>query len=353
MKRLFLLLIMICVVLGGYAQLLVKGNYSTLSGEAGVNSVILFSTIDNSSEIHYKTASPSVIVRWFSYENGKKTEIRNYSVISSTQTYIDPRANKGYIVSANGEETVVWVLDKSLTKPNEPLVYENPTGNKLTLSQTPQIRVNNQKQSFKIYDEEPPEVEDPDSIDCKITAIVSVRDALNENKRPTDKEKLEGSAPLHVEFFSNATGVVKNYVWQLYKDGELFLTRTDVNHQYTFNETGKYVVKLEVTNDTNSATDSKEVIVSESSIMAPKVFTPNGDGFNDEFRVAYTSIVEYDCTILNRWGRVVYRSTNPQTGWDGKINGKPAAEGTYFYVIKAKGSDDKPYVLKGHTNLLR
>ena len=131
------------------------------------------------------------------------------------------------------------------------------------------------------------------------------------------------------------------------------LTRTTQDHQYNFTESGNYKVKLQVSN--NFCTDSAfvDVIISESQIVAPKIFTPNGDGFNDEFRVAYKSIIEFNATIINRWGRVLFKWTDPGKGWDGKINGKPAAEGTYFYIITAKGSDGKIYPLKGHINLLR
>jgi gliding motility-associated-like protein len=69
------------------------------------------------------------------------------------------------------------------------------------------------------------------------------------------------------------------------------------------------------------------------------VFTPNGDGTNDEFRVAYRSLREFHCWVYNRWGKLVYEWTDPAKGWDGTIYGKPAAEGAYYYVIRALGTD--------------
>ena len=81
------------------------------------------------------------------------------------------------------------------------------------------------------------------------------------------------------------------------------------------------------------------VAITESFIDVPNVFTPNGDGQNDEFRVAYKSIAEFHCWVYNRWGKLVYDWTDPAKGWDGTINGRPAAEGAYFYVIRAKGTD--------------
>lgn len=190
------------------------------------------------------------------------------------------------------------------------------------------------------------------AVKCKITTITAGRTALNENDRP-DSASLTGSAPLDIQFFSNPTPNVKSYLWQIYKDGILILTRTEQNHQYTFNEAGNYKVKLHVSNNFCSDSTFVDIKVSESQIVAPKIFTPNDDGFNDEFRVAYKSIVEFQGIILNRWGRVLFKWTDPAKGWDGKINGKPASEGAYFYIIKAKGSEGKIYSLKGHINLLR
>ena len=74
-------------------------------------------------------------------------------------------------------------------------------------------------------------------------------------------------------------------------------------------------------------------------LLVPNVFTPNGDGKNDEFRVLYRSIKEYHIWVYNRWGKLVYESQDPAKGWDGTINNHPAAEGAYFYVIRALGTD--------------
>jgi gliding motility-associated-like protein len=86
-----------------------------------------------------------------------------------------------------------------------------------------------------------------------------------------------------------------------------------------------------------------EVIVNigESFLKVPNVFTPDNDPQhkNEEFRVAYRSIKEFHCWVYNRWGKLVYDWTDPARGWDGTINGRKAAEGAYFYVIRAMGTD--------------
>ncbi len=353
MKRFFLLITICFLFLSVHSQLSVKGSYTQLTNGSGVDNVILFSKIDNSSEIHFKSSNPAVIVRWFTFSNGQKKEIFNFSKLSSTQTYIDPKHHTGYIVSADGAEASFWVLDKSRESDLKNLYYENSDGQKFLLGDAMKPKTQQLAATNQTYEERATiSSQEIEEIGCKITTTTAIRDSLNENQRPKETS-LEGSAPLEIQFFSNPVGDVRNFLWQIYRDGNLIVTRTEQDHQYTFTETGKYKVRLQVSNDVSSASDSLDVSISESVLTIPKIFTPNGDGFNDEFRVAYTSIVEFNATIVNRWGRVVYKWTNPQTGWDGRIGGKDAPEGTYFYVIQAKGSDGKAYLRKGHINLLR
>lgn len=165
----------------------------------------------------------------------------------------------------------------------------------------------------------------------------------NERNRPTSQELIassEYSGPLEVAFYSNPTPAAQFYKWSIYHSSELIVTRNDKDIRYTFSEPGSYRVVCSVNNAT-CASDSMEVTVAvaESYLAVPNVFTPNGDGKNDEFRVAYRSLRDFHIWVYNRWGKLVYESTDPAKGWDGNINGRPAAEGAYFYVVRAMGTD--------------
>ena len=57
---------------------------------------------------------------------------------------------------------------------------------------------------------------------------------------------------------------------------------------------------------------------------------------NNFFYVDYEGIASFNCTILNRWGNVIYEYSDPAGHWDGKTtNGDLVEEGTYFYRINA------------------
>ena len=176
----------------------------------------------------------------------------------------------------------------------------------------------------------------------------------NETNRPKEDTQLTGSAPLDILFKSNPNKPVATYFsWNIYKGNDLIFHRTEEDHRYTFTESGTYRVNLVISNAV-CMTDTMDTIVTVtvSKLKAPNVFTPNGDGKNDEFRVAYESIVKFDCWIYNRWGHLVYHWTDPAKGWDGTINGSPASVGAYYYIIKAVGADGLQYELKGDVSLI-
>lgn len=194
----------------------------------------------------------------------------------------------------------------------------------------------------------------------------------NEPARPIDEGTLQGSAPLEINFIANANKPVAEFFrWKIYKGSDLIVERFDEEQRYTFQENGAYQVRGWAYNS-HCTTDSVvfDISVSESLLRVPNVFTPNGDGTNDEFRVVYRSLAEFHCWVYNRWGKLVYKWDDPAKGWDGTIKGHPAAEGAYYYIIRARGTDADPngkyhkatikrpadigvYQISGHVNLLR
>lgn len=191
------------------------------------------------------------------------------------------------------------------------------------------------------------------AVEAHIGTTTATRTELQEGDRPDNVKTLSGSAPLDIMFQSNANvPVTKFYKWQILKDNSLLFNRTDQDQRYTFTESGTYIVKLTASNEYCSASDSVTVKVSTSDLQVPYAFSPNGDQLNDEFRVAYKSIVSFKCWVFSRWGHKVFFWTDPQKGWDGTLNGKPAKEGAYFYVIEAMGADGVTQNRKGTINLL-
>lgn len=209
---------------------------------------------------------------------------------------------------------------------------------------------------------------EPDSVvsaECKAIAVAHHAQTLttqrgdkyeNEIERPIEETTIKGSSPLNILFRANGSAMAEYYDWKFYRYENLLTTRADNEQRYIFEEVGSYKVELHITtSDSNRCscdTLFENITVKESMIWVPNVFTPNGDGKNDEFRVAYRSLAKFHCWVYNRWGHQVYSWTDPAKGWDGRINGRRVPDGAYYYIIDATGTDGEHYKLKGAVNLL-
>lgn len=169
------------------------------------------------------------------------------------------------------------------------------------------------------------------------------------------------SAPVDIHFRARANDPVASlFTWTIYRteapDNPLVQFLGE-EVDYTFTQAGEYTAQLDVSDRTSECSDNSNVFtikITDSFLDVPNAFSPGTTpGINDEFRVAYKSIVSYKCWIFNRWGVEMYRSTNPAAGWDGKKGGKYVPPGVYFYVIEAKGSDGISWNKKGSINILR
>ena len=109
---------------------------------------------------------------------------------------------------------------------------------------------------------------------------------------------------------------------------------------HNFNQIGNYFVQLTVT-DNFDCTDSyiREVVaVEDYFIWTPSAFTPNGDGKNDLYIPKFHNIIEesFEFFIYDKWGKLVYETTDINSGWDGirLDNGKIADNSSYSFIAK-------------------
>lgn len=184
------------------------------------------------------------------------------------------------------------------------------------------------------------------------------------NSATADEENptIAGQAPLSVNFYANPSGMsgyTPTYEWHFRQMGELkdFMVRYEENTEYTFNNAGTTQIILRTTfNNGEMELDSIvfSVTVSESKLVFPNAFSPNGDDDNPIFKAKeYQSIIEFHAYIFNRWGQKLYEWTDPDEGWDGTYKGKDVKDGVYFLLCRAKGADGREYNIRKDVNLLR
>jgi gliding motility-associated-like protein len=92
----------------------------------------------------------------------------------------------------------------------------------------------------------------------------------------------------------------------------------------------------------------------------PNTFTPNGDGRNDLFiPYPYRFVERVEFQVFNRWGNLVFETTDPDLRWDGRnLQGRELAEGVYYYVCtvfeqRIEGVVPAREMLKGYIQLIR
>lgn len=88
-------------------------------------------------------------------------------------------------------------------------------------------------------------------------------------------------------------------------------------------------------------------------IVVPNTFTPNGDGTNDVFTILLNSnvLVKY-LRIFNRWGNVVFQTTDINNYWDGFKSSSQVPVGVYYWILEGV-LDSKRYLRSGYITLLR
>ena len=158
-----------------------------------------------------------------------------------------------------------------------------------------------------------------------------------------------GEAPLEVTFTDKS---VRGYVyrWDFGDDSVSTLSNPKPHTYYIPDE---YSVNLIIESELHCIDSMRfnKIVVDESKLEIPNVFTPNGDGINDIFMVNKTSLRYMSVDVFSRSGVKVYSFygegpiLKEWEGWDGSVGNSSAkaSPGVYFYIIKAIGWDDVEY----------
>jgi gliding motility-associated-like protein len=118
----------------------------------------------------------------------------------------------------------------------------------------------------------------------------------------------------------------------------LWKPNLEIINAITVSEEGTYTVKA--TNADGCSTEKSVLMLQRcvSKILAPNIFTPNGDGDNDFFLVSTEDVSDFQLKIFNRWGEMMFSSNTESEVWDGNFQGSKAPEGTYTYQLNYKNA---------------
>ncbi|HYG14863.1 MAG TPA: PKD domain-containing protein, partial [Bacteroidia bacterium] len=116
------------------------------------------------------------------------------------------------------------------------------------------------------------------------------------------------------------------YLWQ---DGS-------TSPQYTVRNPGLYKVTLFHICDTLTTDINVTYLDYDCNYFFPNAFSPNGDFVNDTWLPYMEDVVEMHLRIFNRWGQMVFESTDLTKGWDGRYMGEPVQDGVYIWKVDLK-----------------
>lgn len=163
---------------------------------------------------------------------------------------------------------------------------------------------------------------------------------------------LDGKVAFVDESLSSGASL-ESWKW-LFGDGRDTLARNPI---HTYRDTGFHKVYLIVT-DLNGCADTAMRTVRvfpELAFFVPNAFSPNGDNKNNIFKPkgAYFQKKTYLMQIFNRWGQLVFETTDYNQGWDGKTAGLDNPVGVYVWVISLRDMYNDKEVYKGSVVLIR
>ena len=157
----------------------------------------------------------------------------------------------------------------------------------------------------------------------------------------------------NVTFIDLSLGATQGY-WEL-SDGTRIPYVNGTNPSSVISTPGNYSMLLHVENDGNCVSEASIslCIQEDINIFVPDIFSPNNDGENDVFYVRATGTRKLLFRVYDRWGRMVFETTDPTIGWDGFIKGKKAVAGVYVWTLDATMFDDTEVIKKGNVSLVR
>jgi gliding motility-associated-like protein len=244
-----------------------------------------------------------------------------------------------------------------------------------------------------------PYINDPPSIDTKYKVEITDRAGCMKSAEVTylsivpkakfswttpqaiDAQYSNPEAPAEIDFKNESENADRDkYEWHLFKDKSVIEDEAssgvlkdsimdilyDENPVYIYENSGKYKVKLVVAKENPELTCRDTfyledyIVVDTSLVKVVPVFTPNGDGINDEMVIKTRSLESLDFQVFNRWGKSVHHFSksgyipddSELAAWDGRVGGKLVPAGVYFYVVDANGRDGVRRRKKGFVQIV-
>lgn len=145
------------------------------------------------------------------------------------------------------------------------------------------------------------------------------------------------------DFWLQVKGNADSYAWQ------------DSSHVIAYHPTasGVYTVVAQNGCGKDTLTATVDFTACSCQLNLPSAFTPNDDGHNDTFRPLHVcEMSDFRMDIYDRYGSLVFRTLNPDIGWDGTVHGTKATPGAFVWMVHYFNTATKQPVLRKGTVLV-
>tara|TARA_B100001059_G_scaffold12002_2_gene9676 strand:+ start:24031 stop:26598 length:2568 start_codon:yes stop_codon:yes gene_type:complete len=237
------------------------------------------------------------------------------------------------------------LLDESIPQVDDPIVAWN-------------WQINNQN-----YNNPSPNVDLPISGSYNVTlevttelgcvATLSLDDYLSVHNLPspnfiTEPEEIS-QCDKTIKLINFSTGY-DSLSWDF---GDGFVSAEDTNSEYTYNEVGSYLIKLNTINEFGCEDQFYREINPIASIpfFTPNAFTPDGDELNETFTPQLGCTDQFEFWVMNRWGEVIFYSNDVNVGWDGTYEKQICPVGVYSWKARYNGAKNNQIKL-GEVHLM-
>jgi gliding motility-associated-like protein len=164
-----------------------------------------------------------------------------------------------------------------------------------------------------------------------------------------------------IQMLDQSVGQISSWNWTYTTANSAIQTSTLQNPLFTIptNTSGNQTFQLAVSNAQGCTSEITSIlnIVEDAALYIPNTFSPDGNAFNNVFKVVGRNIdpYQFELTIYNRWGEIIFISQDQNIGWDGAVGNKGIApNGTYTYqVVYRFVNSSESQTLTGHLNLIR
>lgn len=156
-----------------------------------------------------------------------------------------------------------------------------------------------------------------------------------------------------VSFTDQSSGNIVTWTWT-FGTGD---TSADQNPEYTYTDTGTYVITLEIVTDHGCEDNtSRQVIIEpDYTFYVPNSFSPNNDGRNDYFR-GYGEGVDwntYEMSIYDRWGEEIFHTNDIENPWNGWYENEQVPNDVYVWAIRIYDLKGELHVFRGRVTVMR